>query len=129
MVQYEGITIMEVWEQVKRILIIALTTTLTVFSFVGCTNKVEEKQSSTISASAQEQNDLESEKLKEEESRYGALLSSSKTYEEMSEVERGDFEKIIQNLDNFTEEFKKKYKDNIDKIEVSKKEYIKKVEG
>lgn len=83
------------------------------------TVKEDNKENSKdISAKVKTQEEI----FAEEEEKYGMLLTSGKTYEEMSNQERSDFIQITQTINNFTTQFQEKYKDTISNIEVSKEE-------
>lgn len=112
----------------RKLLIITLISALTIGNMVGCSSNSESKQENTKNNTTQEV-DKETDKFKKEEAKYGALLTSGKTYEEMDVAERTDFTEVTQTFDSFTEEFKEKYKDIINKIELTKQEAVAKWEA
>ena len=112
----------------KRIIVLAIITTIGAVALIGCGNNKEQvnNKEEVNKQTVQEETKTEKDIFEEEELKYGKLLNSGKTYEEMTPQERTDFVQITQSIDRLTIEFQEKYKDIIATIEATKEEAVSK---
>lgn len=103
----------------KKILVSILVLIATI-NFIGC--------GESNNRDVNEQEKINTTKVigdfSKEEAKYVNILNSGKTYEEMNGHERTEFSMVADNIDSFTEEFRVKYKDIIEKIDLTRKEAV-----
>lgn len=105
----------------KKFLVALLTVTAITSIFVGCSSPKEDIENKV------NQEEVQKDQYNSEENIYSGLLNSGKTYEEMTVEERTMFSTIADSFDNFTQEFKDKYREVVNKIKATKDEAMNKL--
>ncbi|GEM_PF-3709245 len=115
----------------KKFMILAIILILSMVSIIGCSSKSDIKTNAINNNQSlqSQQTNKEEETFKEEVAKYGELLTSGKTYENMDSSERTSFSEVADDLDKFTKEFKEKYKSEIDRIQKTREESVAKWES
>lgn len=106
----------------KKKLILSILSIVVLVNIAGCGADKSSESKSTNTQNIESTED----KFNSEVEKYGELLSSGKTYEEMTATERTDFSQVEQTLSKFTDEFREKYTADVERIAKTRDEAVEK---